>query len=365
MSDCTFAPALGAMDVHARSIRLVGVRDDALIVETTLPHEYEVVERELRRCGITTRVCYEAGPTGFALARHLRSVGIECEVIAPSEVPVRAGDRIKTDARDARRLARLYAGGMLEPIFIPTAAQEAVRDLVRAREDARHDRMRARHRMSKFCLRHGRQVPSSGWTLTRREWLGQQAFDHIAQQAAFDDYLLALDLVDRRIATLEAEIDRWAHCDEFADVVGRLRCLRGVDTLTAVGLVAEIGDFARFKDAPSFMSYVGLVPSEHSSGEQRARGPITRTGNGHVRRLLIEAAHNQRRRPARSAHIAKRQAGQDPRIVAHAQHAQSRLHRRWTRMQARGKNSNKTAVAVARELAGFVWSIASNEPCRR
>jgi transposase len=211
-------------------------------------------------------------------------------------------------------------------------------------------------------LRCDRRAPGASWSLARRQWLGRQSFAHPARQAAFDDYLLACDLADRRIETLEGQIAGWAEHEELRPVVGRLRCLRGVDTLTALGLVAEVGDFTRFASAPAFMAYLGLVPSESSSGERSQRGPLTRTGNTHARRLLIEAAHNQRRRPARSAHLARRQAGQPAHVVAHAQRAQLRLHRRWQRMSARGKHSNKIAAAVARELAGFVWAIATDQP---
>ena len=364
MSDdtATHLPVAG-LDVHAASIRLAVVLRDELLDERTLPFDCQLVERELRRLG-ATRVCYEAGPTGFGLARHLRDAGLHCDVVAPGLVPRRSSDRVKTDARDARKLALLYQGGMLAPVWVPSFAQEAVRDLIRAREDARQDRVRARQRLGKFVLRRDLRLPGKSWTLARRQWLGRQAFEHAAQQAAFDDYLLACDLLDRRIEALEREIDEWAAHDDFRKLVGYLRCLRGVDTLTAIGLVAEIGDFSRFKTAPAFMAYLGLVPSESSSGERRRQGSITRAGNNHARRLLIEAAHNQRRRPARSAHLARRQAGQPAEVVSRAQQAQVRLHKRWQRLGARGKHSNKIAASVARELAGFVWAIATEQPLR-
>lgn len=361
-STATVLP-VAALDVHAASIRLAAVCRDELLDERTLEFDHDQVERALRRLGVG-RVCYEAGPTGFGLARHLLGAGFHCDVIAPGLVPRRSSDRVKTDKRDARKLARLYQGGLLQPIYIPSAGQEAVRDLIRAREDGRLDRMRARHRIGKFVLRHDRRMPGKGWTLTRRHWLGQQEFEHGAQQAAFDDYLLACDLVDRRIETMEQQIDQWAQHDDFREMVGALRCFRGIDTLTAIGLVAEIGDFSRFATAPEFMAYLGLVPSEFTTGEQRKQGTITKTGNTHARRLLIEAAHNQRRRPARSGILTRRQHGQHARVVARAQHAQLRLHKRWQRMAARGKHTNKIATAVARELAGYVWATATNQPLR-
>ena len=354
---------VAGLDVHAASISVAVVRGDELLAEARWPYDAELVVRELRRYGVR-RACYEAGPTGFGLARDLREAGLECDVVAPGLVPKRTGDRVKTDRRDARKLALLYQGGLLTPVWVPSPEQEAVRDLLRAREDARIDRGRARQRLTKLLLRCGRRAPGESWSLTRREWLGRQAFEHPARQAAFDDYLLACDLADRRIETLEGQIAAWAEHEELRPLVGRLRCLRGIDTLTALGLVAEVGDFSRFESAPAFMAYLGLVPSESSSGERSRRGSITKTGNTHARRLLIEAAHNQRRRPARSAHLARRQAGQPAHVVAHAHRAQLRLHRRWQRMSARGKHSNKIAAAVARELAGFVWAIATDRPLR-
>src|SRR3990172_6485075 len=256
------------LDVHARSIRLAAVRADELLCERTLPYQEEAVARVLRQWP-HVRCCYEAGPTGFGLYRYLVERGLECEVVAPGLVPQRPGDHVKTDPRDARKLARLLQGGLLEPIHVPTPEQEAARDLVRAREAARLDRMRDRHRLSKFCLRHGRLLPGSSWTVTRRRWLSEQRFAFPAEQLAFDTYLHALDLVDARIGALEQAIRETAKQEPWRELVARLRCLRGVDTLTALALVSEIGDFSRFKSAAELMAFVGLVPSEHSSGEKR------------------------------------------------------------------------------------------------
>src|SRR6266581_2448781 len=233
------------LDVHARSIRLAAVRADELLEERTLPYDEEAVERVLRRWP-AVRCCYEAGPTGFGLYRHLTERGIECAVVAPGLVPQRPGDRVKTDPRDARKLARLLAGGLLEPIYVPTVELEAARDLVRAREDARLDRMRDRHRLSKFCLRLRARV--------------------------------ADELLDARIAQLERAIRETAEQEPWCALVARLRCLRGIDTLTALALVTEIGDFDRFTSAEQFMAFVGLVPSERSSGGQQRRGSITKVG---------------------------------------------------------------------------------------
>jgi len=351
------------LDVHARSIRLAAVRADELLEERTLPYDEQAVERALRRWQ-QVRCCYEAGPTGFGLHRHLVEHGIECQVVAPGLVPKRPGDRVKTDARDARKLARLLAGGLLEPIHVPSPELEAARDLVRAREDARLDRMRDRHRLSKFCLRQGRTLPTNSWSVVRRRWLGEQCFEFAAQQQTFDTYVHTVDLVDRRIEQVERAIRETAEQEPWRELVARLRCLRGIDTLTALGIVAEIGDFNRFRSAQEFMAFVGLVPSEHSSGDKRAQGSITKVGNSHVRRLLVESAWHARRRPKVGYELARRQRGQDPLVIERSWRCQQRLYQRWQRMAGRGKPSQKIAVACARELAGFVWAIATEQPLR-
>src|SRR6266496_1845991 len=334
------------LDVHKNSIRLAAVRADELLEERTLPYDHETVERLVARWP-EARCCYEAGPTGFGLYRHLSEVGIACEVVAPGLVPSRPGERFKTDPRDARKLARLHAGGLLEAIHVPSPELEAARDLVRVREDARLDRMRDRHRLSKFCSRHGRLLPTSAWTVTPRTWLGEQRFEHAAEQITFDSYLHAVDLVDRRIEQLERAIRETAEQDPWRELVARLRCLRGIDTLTALALVAEIGDFARFKTAEEFMAFVGLVPSEHSSGEKRRQGSITKVGNSHVRRLLVEAAWHARRRPKVGYELARRQRGQDAIVVERAWRCQQRLYQRWQRMAGRGKPQQRIVVACA------------------
>jgi transposase len=361
MSNRTPGTVSVALDVHKESVRLAAVRRDELLDERTLPYEHVAVERAVSRWR-GARVCYEAGPTGFGLYRHLVERGIACEVVAPGLVPQRPGERVKTDRRDARRLARLHAGGLLEAVFVPPPELEAARDLVRAREDARLDRMRARHRLSKFVLRHDRRMPTKCWGVARRAWLAKQTFVFAAQQHAFDDYLQALDLVDRRIEALEREIREVAERGPWASLVARLRCLRGVDTLTALGIACEIGDFNRFRTAEEFMSYVGLVPCERSSGEQRKQGSITKAGNAHLRRLLVEAAWNARRRPQVSYELARRQRGQNPAVIERAWRCQQRLFKRWRRMAGRGKPNQKIVVACARELAGFVWAIATDQP---
>jgi transposase len=279
-------------------------------------------------------------------------------------VPQRPGDRVKTDSRDARKLARLLAGGLLESIHVPSRELEAARHLVRVREDARLDRMRDRHRLSKFCLRHGRMLPTNSWSVVRRRWLSEQRFEFTAQQQTFDTYVHAVDLVDARIEQLERAIRETAEQEPWRALVARLRCLRGVDTLSALALVAEIGDFNRFRTAQEFMAFVGLVPSEHSSGDKRSQGSITKVGNSHVRRLLVESAWHARRRPKVGYELARRQRGQDAVVIERAWRCQQRLYQRWQRMAGRGKPSQKIAVACARELAGFVWAIATDQPFR-
>jgi transposase len=351
------------LDVHKSSVRLAAVRGGEVVREVTLAFDHVAVERELRAWP-GARVCQEAGPTGFGLHRHLVAAGVESVVVAPGLVPSRPGDRVKTDKRDARRLAALHAGGLLTAIFVPSPELEALRDLVRCREDARLDRMRARHRLGKFVLRHDRRMPTTCWGVTRRAWLGRQAFALPGQQQAFDDYLFCVDQLDRRIAALEAEIARLATGGPHAELIGRLRCLRGIDTLTAVGLVCEVGDFARFRTAEQFMSFVGLVPSERSSGDARRQGSITKAGSAHARRLLVESAWNARRRPTVGYELARRHRDQDPAVLERAWRCQQRLHRRWQRMAGRGKPHQKIVVACARELAGFVWAIATDQPLR-
>ena len=344
-------------------MRLAAVRGGEVVREVTLAFDHAVVARELGRWP-AARVCQEAGPTGFGLHRHLVAAGVDSEIVAPGLVPSRPGDRVKTDKRDARRLAALHAGGLLTAIYVPSPELEALRDLVRCREDARLDRMRARHRLGKFVLRHDRRMPTTCWGVTRRAWLGRQAFELPGQQQAFDDYLFCVDQIDRRIGALEGEIARLAAGGPHAELIGRLRCLRGIDTLTAVGLVCEVGDFKRFPSAEQFMSFVGLVPSERSCGDARRQGSITKAGSSHARRLLVESAWNARRRPTVGYELARRHRDQDPAVLERAWRCQQRLHRRWQRMAGRGKPHQKIVVACARELAGFVWAIATDQPLR-
>lgn len=308
------------------------------------------------------RAVYEAGPTGFGLARAARAAGVEVMVCSPGAIARQPGDRIKTDTRDALKLARLLAAGQLRAVTVPTVELEALRDLVRAREDLRGDLMAARHRISKQLLRHGLLYPGPGhpWESQRHAaWLGQIRLADPLAQVVLGEYLACHEVLLARRDRLDTLIDEQALDPQWAALIGRLRCLRGVDTLTAVGLVAEIGDFAAFAHPKQLASFLGLVPSEDSTGERRRQGQITKAGSSHARRLLIEAAWHYRRHPAISLTLRKRQARQPPAAIAAAWRAQLRLAGRWAHLDARrGKRRTTVAVAVARELACFVWEIA-------
>ena len=352
------------IDAHARSLvvaRLPEHGGEPQIVE--LPNTRKAVHRTFSRWQreAELRVCYEAGPVGYELYRQLTAMGIACEVIAPALIPRRPGERIKTDRRDARKLARLYRAGELTPIRVPTPEDEAVRDLVRAREDVRKDLVAARHRLGKFMIRHGR-IWSAGsrWTRRHAAWLRRQRFDHPAERLTFEHYLLQVEHLANRRAALEQEILAIAHTERYRERVARLVCYRGIRELGAMILLAELYDFHRFATAEELMAFVGLVPSEYSSAGHVQRGHITRTGNSHVRRVLVEAAWAYRHRPSVGPRLKRAFAGQPPHVIAHARKAQVHLHRRYTRLIGRGKRVQVAVIAVARELAGFLWAGATD-----
>ena len=308
------------------------------------------------------RAAYEAGPTGYGLARELARRGVGCVVAAPGKIPRASGDRVKTDRRDAEHLVRLLLAGRLHPVRVPGPEEEALRDLVRAREAVRLDLMRCRHRLSKLLLRHGiRFDDGRAWTDRHRAWLAGIRLGRPAAQATLADACGAVDALCHRRERLEREIVALLPSSPWQVQVGRLRCLRGIDTLSAAGLCAEIGDFERFVRAGQIMSYVGLVPSEQTSGEQRRLGAITKTGPGHARRLLVEAAWHYRKRPAIGRALTDRQHGQPAAAIAIAWSAQQRLHRTWTRLEQRAKRRTIIAVAAAREPAGFCRAICRIE----
>ncbi len=350
------------LDVHKRSIAVAVRQRGALVQEESLPNERATVARWARgwkrRSSGQLLCAYEAGACGYALQRQLEALGIACQVVAPSLVPRKPGERIKTDRRDARKLAEYLQGGHLTPVHPPTPAQEAARDLCRSREDAQQDRMRGRHRLSKFLLRRGqRYTPGrKHWTGAHRAWLAKLSFDEPAAQTVFDDYRLAVAQLDARIEALDRQIEVRAQEPPYRAAVGALRCFRGIDTRTAFGLVTELHSIQHFDRASGLMAFVGLVPSEASSGERQRRGAITKAGNGHARKLLIEAAWHARHQPAIPVALRKRREGQPPEVIAMADVAQQRLHRRYWRLVQRGKPTTVAATAVARELAGFVWA---------
>lgn len=357
------ARSLVGLDVHAAKI-VAAVLDAESGELTFFGFSGEIGEAAAFCAGLPrpVRVAYEAGPTGYGLARELAKRGVECVVAAPSKIPRASGDRVKTDRRDAELLVRMLFAGKLHAVRVPGAEEEALRDLVRAREQVRVDLMRCRHRLSKLLLRHGiRFEDGDAWTDRHRQWLNTVQLEWPAAQATLLDCRGAIDQLAHRRDGLERQIAAILPDSPWRAQVGLLRCLRGLDTLSAVGLCAEVGDFERFGRAEQLMSYLGLVPSESTTGQQRRLGSITKTGSGHARRLLVEAAWHYRPRPSIGKSLAERQADQPPAAVAVSWTAQKRLHRTWARLEARGKRRTIIAVAAARELAGFCWAITQIE----
>lgn len=310
-------------------------------------------------------VAYEAGPGGYELHRLLAAMGVACDVVAPSLVPVRAGDRVKTDRRDAKKLVRLYRAGELSFVQAPSPAQEGLRDLVRARDDLRCARTAARHRVVKALLRHGHIYrDGKAWTIRHRGWVSAQRLEDPLAEAALQHMRGHLAALDAQIAAVDQQLERVATTEPWVDPVRWLCCFRGVSTRTALGLLAEIGDFARFGHPRELMSYLGLTPSEYSSGEQQHRGHITKTGNRHARRLLVEAAWHYRHHPRTCTRAARLAGHVPPEVIAHAWQAQVRLHHRHRVLTEHGKRSTVANVAVARELTGFIWASMTRTPLR-
>jgi transposase len=350
------------LDVHARKTAAAAVQlGSGEVFRARLSGSPTAAIEWLQTLPGEVRAVYEAGPTGFGLARAARALGIEMMVCSPGAIPRQPGDRVKTDTRDALKLARLHAAGQLRAVVVPAPELEALRDLVRAREDLRGDLMSARHRIGKLLLRRGLVWggPGEAWSTRHLRWLSTIAFERPLVEVVFGEYLAHHEVLLARRDRLDGLIAEQSVQGPWAPMVARLRCLRGVDTLTAVGLVAEIGDITAFKHPKQLASYLGLVPSEQSSGTRRRQGAITKAGSSHARRLLIEAAWHYRRAPRVSLTLKRRQAGQPPAAIDAAWRAQIRLHRRWAHLDAaRAKKRTTVAVAVARELACFVWEIA-------
>jgi transposase len=356
------------MDVHAETIAVaVAEQDGEVRSHGVIPNRVESIRRLIGKLGGAKRlrVCYEAGPTGYALYWQLAALGVACEVIAPSLIPRKPGERVKTDRRDAEKLARCYRAGELTAVWVPDADHEALRDLVRAREAAKKDQLRARHRLSKFLLRHAQRPPVGvkAWTKKYLEWVHAKVrFEQSALEATLADYLHEVEHAAERIVRLEKAIDEALGQAplEMRAVIEALQALRGVAQTTAATIISELGSLSRFPSPKQLMSYAGLTPSEHSSGNRIQRGPITKSGNAHLRRVLVEAAWAYQHRPDVSGFLLRRQKALalSDEVKRIAWKAQLRLSGRYRKLTARGKNKNETVTAVGRELLGFIWAIA-------
>jgi transposase len=353
------------LDVHAETIAVaVADADGAVQSVGTIPNRPDAVRRVMKKLerGGKLYVCYEAGPCGYGLYWRLAEMGIECDVVAPTLIPVKAGDRVKTDRRDAEKLARLLRSGDLTAVWVPDAEQQALRDLVRARHAAKRDQLRHRNRLGKFLLQLDVRRPEGivAWGAKHMAWLEAQRMAHGCHQEVLVDYLNEVKRAKERIERLEQSIDAGiARAPKhLQELIAALQTLRGVAKIGAATLVIEVGRFSRFQSARQLMAYVGVVPSEHSSGSSTHRGPISKTGNARMRHVVGEAAWSYRHRPSHGPTLRKRQQGQSEDIKAIAWKAQHRLHQRFQKLSARGKHHGPVVTAIGRELLGFVWAIA-------
>jgi len=351
------------LDVHKETIAVAVAESDKGEVRyvgeiANTPQAMKKLIKQLRKDGDQLSFCYEAGPCGYGLHRQLSDLGWDCQVVAPSLIPKKAGDRVKTDRRDAVSLARLHRAGELTAVWVPDGAQEALRDLTRAREDLKRLQQQAKQRLLAFLLRHGRRFEGKNhWTQAHHRWLEGMKFEQAVQQIVFQEYVDTVAVLSKRLEALDGQLQSAARASVFWPVIEALMALRGVNLLTAAIVVAEIGDLKRFASAPQLMAYLGVVPSEHSSGPKQARGGITKTGNGHVRRVLVEAAWTYRH-PARKTAVLQRRAERTSEAAQEiAWKAQKRLCGRYRTMQARGKLKVQVCTAIARELAGFIWAM--------
>ncbi len=351
------------MDVHKNSISiaLADSENSEVRFYGKIGGDLAAVDKVVRKIistGATPQFAYEAGPCGYGLYRHLKSKGFECMVVAPSLIPKKVGERIKTDRRDAKNLARLFRSGDLTSIYVPTEDDEAIRDLVRCREDAVIVQRQVRQRLNAFLLRLGRiYQKKTRWTKIHMNWLSRISFDHPAQQITFQEYIDAIidstNRVERITKEIRVQVGSWAR----ADIVHAFMSLRGVSFVTAVVTAAELGDLRRFKTPKHLMAYLGLIPSEHSSGDTVRRGAITKTGNKHVRRVLVEAAWSYKMKARKTNILIKRQEGLSKNIKEISWNAQIRLCGKYRLLSARGKTKQNTVTAIARELSGFIWAI--------
>ena len=352
------------LDVHAETIAVAIAEPDGEVRSLgTIANRAESIRKLVKKLGSAEQLkaCYEAGPTGYVLYWQLAELGVACEVIAPTLVPMKAGDRVKTDRRDAERLARSYRSGDLTAVWVPDEGSESLRDLARAREAAKQDQLRARHRLSKFLLRMGQRpaVGMKAWTAPYMAWVRQVHFTQVAREATMLDYLHEVDHMAARVKRLEQAITEAIKLATPAvqEVVKGLQALRGIAEISAVTIIAELGSITRFDTPRQLMGYSGAVPSENSSGKRTQRGSITKTGNAHLRRIVVEAAWSYRLRPAIGPRLRKRQEGVSEPIKEIAWKAQVRLTKRYARLAAAGKDQRKIVTAVGRELLGFIWAI--------
>jgi transposase len=329
----------------------------------TIPYCDDAVRRLVQKLGPASRlrVCYEAGPHGYSLYWQLSKLGVHCDVVAPTLVPVKSGDRVKTNRRDAEKLARCYRSGDLTAVWVPDAGHEALRDLVRARETAKKDQLRARHRLGKFLLRRGLRAAAGvkSWTAKHLLWVKTLHFEHAAQEATFLDYLHEVEHAAERVRRLEQAIDQAVESApaEMRALIAGLQALRGIKMVSAATIVAEVGPLSRFARPKQLMGYSGMVSSEDSTGSSVRRGAITKTGNAHLRRIAGEAAWAYQHRPAMSPLLKKRQEGLSEEVKEIAWKAQHRLCSRYRRLMAKGKLRQKVTTAIGRELLGFIWAI--------
>jgi transposase len=359
-----------ALDVHKHSIVAATLPPAGGVAQVQrIENTERAIGRLIGRLGGAEglAVAYEAGPCGYDLLRLLGRLGVACDVIAPSLVPVRAGDRVKTDRRDAKKLARLYRAGELSFVAPPSPAQEGLRDLVRCADDLRCARTAARHRVAKQLLRHGRifREGKRSWTKQHIAWVRRQRLEDPNAQRALEHMLAHLDGLDAQLAAIGHELAAIAQTDPWRDPVAWLSSFRGISIRTALGLLAEIGDFRRFATARELMSYLGLTVAEYSSGDRQHRGHLTKTGNRHARRLLIEAAWHYQHPARQAARAAAISEHVPPAVSARAWQAQIRLHHRHRHLTSHGKRSTVATAAIARELAGFLWAAMTHQPLRQ
>jgi transposase len=354
------------MDVHKETVEisvfLNSNREPEF--EKRLPNDHRKIIKLLKKYQQPGQVkaCYEAGCMGFTLKRACDEAGIDCQIVSPGKLPRKPGDRIKTDRRDARILAKTLRAGEADGIYVPTLEDEAARDYIRARDDIKNELKRVKQQLLKFLLRYGYEYGTgSYWTRKHRSWMKEIEFTNKLQQKTFQAYYTRMVETEQRLVLMDAEIVEISQTDRYRQAVNRLRCFKGIDHLVALAIVCEIGDFKRFARAEGFMAFLGLVPREHSSGDKRRQGGITKSGNGHLRRLLVEASWHYRYPCAPSKRLTARRTGQDIEIISYADRAMRRLQKKFSKMLLRGKTKNVSVIAVSRERAGFVWGLMNNK----